>query len=178
MSIIKAQILADQTNCTILESYLQGGAWHERYEMYPDEALGKEIIVKLDHERHFKAPVRLGDVLDYLGFLLRREDKAATALVRLCNGVLNPATSMFINSNGHDIRLTEKEVEILLCLHARGGGVIARLDLLHQLWGYVDGVETHTLETHMYRLRQKIESDPSAPVFLITEENGYSLCVF
>lgn len=72
------------------------------------------------------------------------------------------------------IRLTEKEQEILLYLHAHGG-VVDRHALLEEIWGYGANIETHTLETHIYRLRQKIEQNPSEPHYLITHENGYRL---
>lgn len=74
-----------------------------------------------------------------------------------------------------ETRLTEKESAILSCLHRAGGSIVARQTLLDEVWGYAQNVETHTLETHIYRLRQKIESDPSSPQILKTEDEGYSL---
>lgn len=82
---------------------------------------------------------------------------------------------LLLEENGQGIRLTEKEVAILRSLHSRNGAAISRQDLLDEVWSYAQGVETHTLETHIYRLRQKIEQDPSAPVILITTEDGYAL---
>lgn len=73
-----------------------------------------------------------------------------------------------------EIRLTEKEVDVLLYLRAHPEGV-SRAALLENIWGYADGVETHTIETHIYRLRQKIEPDPANPSILVTNENGYAL---
>lgn len=73
------------------------------------------------------------------------------------------------------LRLTEKERDILVALHAAAGAVVERGALLRAVWGYVAAVETHTLETHIYRLRQKIEDDPARPVLLVTEESGYRL---
>jgi len=72
------------------------------------------------------------------------------------------------------IRLTEKEAAILLFLHQTGGAV-ERTTLLHEVWGYNDQVSTHTLETHIYKLRQKIEANPSDARLLLTEGGGYRL---
>jgi DNA-binding response OmpR family regulator len=72
------------------------------------------------------------------------------------------------------IRLTEKETNILKFLHAAGGAV-PRETLLHEVWGYNPAVTTHTLETHIYRLRRKIEENPGHARILLTEEGGYRL---
>ncbi|MDG2294137.1 MAG: helix-turn-helix domain-containing protein, partial [Paracoccaceae bacterium] len=53
--------------------------------------------------------------------------------------------------------------------------IVARDTLLHEVWGYNANVTTHTLETHIYRLRQKIEPDPTRASLLITESGGYKL---
>ena len=73
------------------------------------------------------------------------------------------------------VRLTEKETNILKFLHRSTESVVPREQLLHEVWGYNAGVTTHTLETHIYRLRQKIEPDPSQARLLVTESGGYKL---
>ena len=73
------------------------------------------------------------------------------------------------------IQLTDKEVEILKCLHRAGNRIVLRDVLLESVWGYNADVTTHTLETHVYRLRQKIEFDPSRAKILVTEVGGYRL---
>jgi DNA-binding response OmpR family regulator len=73
------------------------------------------------------------------------------------------------------IRLTDKEASILKYLFRAGDRPVARDVLLNEVWGYNAGVTTHTLETHIYRLRQKIEKDPSQAELLITETGGYKL---
>ena len=75
------------------------------------------------------------------------------------------------------IRLTEKETAILKFLFRSGEKVVSRETLLNEVWGYNTGVTTHTLETHVYRLRQKIEIDPSSAKLLVTEPGGYRLNV-
>jgi len=76
---------------------------------------------------------------------------------------------------GNEIYLTDKEVDILVFLARQNGKPIGRETLLQHVWRYQQGVDTHTLETHIYRLRQKIEASADAPKILVTDENGYSL---
>ena len=79
------------------------------------------------------------------------------------------------DDGGGTIRLTDKEVHILSFLAVQEGASVLRETLLEEVWGYARSVETHTLETHLYRLRQKIEDDPSRPALLMTDEKGYRL---
>ena len=72
------------------------------------------------------------------------------------------------------MRLTDKEAAILSHLLA-ADGVVGRDELLAGVWGYGEGVDTHTVETHVYRLRQKIEDDPAQASVLLTEAGGYRL---
>jgi DNA-binding response OmpR family regulator len=82
---------------------------------------------------------------------------------------------MLVNEKGQKVRLTEKETAILKYLYRAGQKVVNRDTLLHEVWGYNSGVTTHTLETHIYRLRQKIEKEPARAELLITEGGGYKL---
>jgi len=79
------------------------------------------------------------------------------------------------NTNGKKVRLTEKEAAILKYLYRAEGQIVARDKLLSEVWGYNANVTTHTLETHVYRLRQKIEANPAKAVILVTEGGGYKL---
>ena len=73
------------------------------------------------------------------------------------------------------VRLTEKETAILKYLYRAGTKAVGRQILLNEVWGYNAAVTTHTLETHIYRLRQKIEPDPTNARLLLTEGGGYRL---
>ena len=86
-----------------------------------------------------------------------------------------PASKILTDEKGSKIRLTEKECSILKYLYRATEKVVTRDVLLHEVWGYNAGVTTHTLETHIYRLRQKIEKDPSNSELLVTEMGGYKL---
>ena len=88
---------------------------------------------------------------------------------------IKPAQKMLIDAKEKKVRLTEKETNILKYLYRAQQGVVARDVLLHEVWGYNAGVTTHTLETHIYRLRQKIEADPADARLLVTERGGYKL---
>jgi DNA-binding response OmpR family regulator len=78
-------------------------------------------------------------------------------------------------ADGQKVRLTEKETNILKFLLRAGAVIVPREKLLHEVWGYNAAVTTHTLETHIYRLRQKIEVDPSQASLLVTAAGGYKL---
>lgn len=100
----------------------------------------------------------------------------AERLIPIGTYTLDTYNSLLIGGEeGRDLRLTEKEVAILVCLHKAGGTIVGRQTLLDTVWGYAQDVETHTLETHIYRLRQKIEKDPANPSIIKTEEDGYTL---
>ena len=86
-----------------------------------------------------------------------------------------PANKLLEAQDGGKVRLTDKETSILKYLYRQGPKTITRDVLLKEVWGYNNRVTTHTLETHIYRLRQKIERDPSNARLLVTEEGGYRL---
>ncbi|MFN3607955.1 MAG: response regulator transcription factor [Hyphomonas sp.] len=86
-----------------------------------------------------------------------------------------PSMKVLRTKEGRRIRLTEKETEILKFLYRAGGKAVARETLLSEVWGYNAAVTTHTLETHIYRLRQKVEPDPSNAQLLLTDTGGYRL---
>jgi len=82
-----------------------------------------------------------------------------------------------LHRGGHVERLTEKEIHLLKYLYTHRNTEIKRSLLLEDVWGYGDAMDTHTLETHIYRLRQKIEEDPASPQILINGVEGYILRV-
>ena len=119
----------------------------------------------------FKFPVLLARIRAQL----RQHEQSEDAIFALGPYTFKPAMKMLLTEDDRKIRLTEKETNILKFLYRSPEGVVARDVLLHEVWGYNAGVTTHTLETHIYRLRQKIEPDPSNAQLLVTESGGYRL---
>jgi DNA-binding response OmpR family regulator len=119
----------------------------------------------------FKFPV----LLARMRAQLRQHEQSEDAIFTLGPYTFKPAMKILIAEDERKIRLTEKETNILKFLYRSTEGVVPRDILLHEVWGYNAGVTTHTLETHIYRLRQKIEPDPSNVRLLVTESGGYRL---
>lgn len=119
----------------------------------------------------FKFPV----LLARLRAQLRQHEQSEDAVFNLGPYTFKPAAKVLITEDEKKIRLTEKETNILKFLYRASESVVPRDTLLHEVWGYNAGVTTHTLETHIYRLRQKIEPDPSNARLLVTESGGYRL---
>jgi DNA-binding response OmpR family regulator len=106
---------------------------------------------------------------------LRQHELSEEAVFPIGPYSFQPAHKVLLDENEKKIRLTEKETAILKYLYRTGDSVVSREKLLKEVWGYHAEVTTHTLETHIYRLRQKIERDPSNAEILITEKGGYRL---
>ena len=120
-------------------------------------------------------PFKFGVLLARIRAQLRQHEQSEDAVFQLGPYTFKPAMKMLIDEKERKIRLTEKETNILKFLYRASEGVVPRDVLLHEVWGYNAGVTTHTLETHIYRLRQKIEPDPSNARLLVTESGGYRL---
>jgi DNA-binding response OmpR family regulator len=120
-------------------------------------------------------PFRFAVLLARIRAHLRQHEQSEDATFSIGPYTFRPAAKMLLDGLGGKIRLTEKETAILKYLYRAGDRIVTRDVLLSEVWGYNSGVTTHTLETHIYRLRQKIERDPSHAELLITEAGGYKL---
>ena len=120
-------------------------------------------------------PFKFGVLLARIRAQLRSHEQSEDAVFKIGPYTFKPAAKILIDDKDKKIRLTEKETAILKYLFRAGQKVVTRDVLLHEVWGYNAGVTTHTLETHIYRLRQKIERDPSKAELLVTEAGGYKL---
>ena len=120
-------------------------------------------------------PFRFAVLLARIRAQLRQHEQSEDAVFTIGRYTFRPSAKVLIDERGQKIRLTEKETAILKYLYRAGEKVISREVLLHEVWGYNSGVTTHTLETHIYRLRQKVEKDAASPSILVTEAGGYKL---
>jgi DNA-binding response OmpR family regulator len=120
-------------------------------------------------------PFKFNVLLAHIRAQLRSHEQSEDAVFKIGPYEFRPAGKVLIDPKGRKVRLTDKETNILKYLYRAGGKVISREELLTEVWGYNAGVTTHTLETHVYRLRQKIESDPANAKLLLTEAGGYKL---
>ncbi|WAC47326.1 MULTISPECIES: response regulator transcription factor [Asticcacaulis] len=120
-------------------------------------------------------PFRFAVLLARIRAQVRSHETSEDATFRIGPYEFKPALKLLIDQAQKKVRLTEKETNILKYLYRAGGKPITREELLTEVWGYNAGVTTHTLETHVYRLRQKIEPDPANARLLMTDAGGYRL---
>ncbi len=121
-------------------------------------------------------PFRLGVLLARLRAQLRQHEQSEDAVFTIGPYSFRPSAKLLLDTaTNKKIRLTEKETAILKYLYRAKDKVIGRDTLLNEVWGYHAEVTTHTLETHVYRLRQKIERDPANAEIIITDRGGYRL---
>ena len=128
----------------------------------------------IEANEHIIKPFKYPALLKSIELQLRQFGKSEDTQHNIGSYVFKP-NSKVLESKNKSIRLTEKENDILKFLYQNLETIVSREILLHEVWGYNSKVTTHTLETHIYRLRQKIEIDPANACFLITETGGYRL---
>ena len=136
-----------------------------------DEILGLEAGAN----DYVTKPFRFSVLLARIRAQLRQHDQSEDVVFTIGPYSFQPAAKLLESADGGKVRLTDKETSILKYLYRQGPKTITRDVLLKEVWGYNNRVTTHTLETHIYRLRQKIERDPSNARLLVTEEGGYRL---
>ncbi|NRA87137.1 MAG: response regulator transcription factor [Rhizobiales bacterium] len=136
-----------------------------------------DIILGLDSgaNDYVLKPFRVGELLARMRAQFRQFEHSEDAVFNLGPYVFKPSTKRLTEENGNEIRLTEKESAILKYLYRADGNAIGRDELLCEVWGYNSGITTHTLETHIYRLRQKIESKERGIKIIVTDSKGYKI---
>ncbi|WP_144751685.1 response regulator transcription factor [Bartonella saheliensis] len=124
---------------------------------------------------YVKKPFRFAVLLARIRAQLRQYQQSDDTTFCIGPYIFKPGQKLLIDQHNNEIRLTEKEAAILKYLYSTNDQIVSRETLLEKVWGYNENIVTHTLETHIYRLRQKIEKDPSNAQILITDQNGYRL---
>jgi DNA-binding response OmpR family regulator len=121
-------------------------------------------------------PFRSNELLARLRAQLRLFEDSEDAVFPVGPYAFRPSRRLLLDTGkNRRIHLTEKEAAILKFLYRSAARPVDPQNLLHEVWGYNPAVTTHALETHIYRLRQKIEANPADPLLLVTEEGGYRL---
>ena len=121
-------------------------------------------------------PFKFAVLLARIRAQLRQHEQSEDAIFNIGPYTFRPSAKLLLhNDKKQKIRLTDKESSLLKYLYRADDRVVSRALLLNEVWGYNSSVNTHTLETHIYRLRQKIEQDPSNAELLVTETGGYRL---
>jgi DNA-binding response OmpR family regulator len=156
---------------------MRKGSFKSPIIMLTGNTADSDIVLGLDAgaNDYVTKPFKFAVLLARIRAQLRQHEQSEDAVFAIGPYSFKPASKMLIDAKGSKIRLTEKETSILKYLYRSGEKVVTRDVLLHEVWGYNAGVTTHTLETHIYRLRQKIEKDPSNAELLVTEMGGYKL---
>ena len=134
--------------------------------VFGQDARASDYIIK---------PFKFSILLARMNIQLRMYEKSYDSAFTLGPYTFHPAMKILKTPDNNEIQLTEKETDILKFLYHTVEDVVPRDILLHEVWGYNNSVTTHTLETHIYRLRQKIERNPSVAELLVTESGGYRL---
>ncbi|MBB4658059.1 response regulator transcription factor [Parvularcula dongshanensis] len=137
----------------------------------------KDVVTGLDAgaNDYVTKPFKFAVLLARLRAHLRSHEQSEDAVFKIGPYEFKPAVKMLVAAGDRRIKLTEKEASILKYLYRAGGQPVSRDTLLDEVWGYNSGVTTHTLETHVYRLRQKIEPEAGKTTLLMTDSGGYRL---
>ncbi len=122
------------------------------------------------------APHRSAELRARLQAHIRAHANSAGVSFQIGPYLFHPATRVLRHvTTGASLRLTYKETEVLKYLNRSNGHAVARLTLLRDVWGYKEGADSYTVESHIYRLRRKLEADPARPRFLVNDAGGYAL---
>ena len=128
-------------------------------------------------EKHYfiKRPFRIHHLNKKISTILAKISNSSKVTYRIGPFIFLPIKKILMLGEKTKVELTEKEVAILKCLISSGEETVDRDTLLKQVWNYSPDVTTHTLETHIYRLRQKLEIDASIPRLIISKDGGFTI---
>ena len=134
----------------------------------------KDINLKISSEvNNINIPLKMNDICQRIENYLIQINTDTKRIIKYKNFSYDPSTRKLINKSTF-LRFTEKEDQIFTCLMENANRYITKKDLLNKVWSYGDGIDTHTLETHIYALRKKIESKLNIKNLIMFEEKkGY-----
>lgn len=156
---------------------LRKGGFKSPVIMLTGQASDADTVLGLESgaNDYVAKPFKFAVLLARIRAHLRQFEASDDAVFQVGPYTFRPGAKLLVGAKGNKLKLTEKETAILRYLYRAGQKVVPRDVLLSEVWGYNAGVTTHTLETHIYRLRQKIEPDASQARVLVTEQGGYKL---
>lgn len=139
----------------------------------PERFKGRSEITNL-----IGKPFSLRDFLDELQAGINLYENSTSGYLSFNRYVVKPVKKEIFNErNGETVKLTEKEVSVLKYLYKMQDRIVGKNELLQEVWGYSPEVTTHTIETHIYRLRQKVEHEDLSAQLILTVDGGYQLKV-
>ena len=131
---------------------------------------------KIDRKKIFsisKYPITIDKLVELLNVNLIKQKYNYQSNIDINNYVLD-LNSRTITKNNEILKLTQKEIDIILFLNENKKP--QKIDVLQsKIWGYSKGLETHTVETHIYRLRKKIKDQFNDENFILSHKEGYSI---
>ena len=146
--------------------------------MLADMDREEDVVRGLESGAHdyIAKPFRINELLARLRAQMRELDSNEDATYSIGPYTFHPSKKLLEDAaTNRRIPLTDKEAAVLKYLYRSDDRPVDRERLLHDVWGYNSGITTHTKQTHIYRLRRKLEPDPRRPALLVTDRNGYRL---
>ena len=141
----------------------------------PSNSISSDFDESLLPYYYIKKPFRVQNLVKKISAIMAKISTTIDVAHNIGPFVFYPSKKIVILGEQAKIELTEKEVDILKCLISSGEEYVDKEKLLKQVWNYNSDVTTHTLETHIYRLRQKLEIDPSIPRLIISKGGGFTI---
>jgi len=134
----------------------------------------KVLLLEMGADDYVTVPFSPRELVARLRALIRRASRVSPEAVYVFSDVVVDFSKMEITRSGEKVTVTAKEFKTLEFLTKNAERTISRDELLDKVWGYQDYPCTRTVDNHMLRLRQKLESDPSHPShFLTVHRVGY-----
>ena len=139
-------------------------------------SVSEESIADIPADHIIAKPIDLAAFLDELHSCINLFENSANGYISFNRYIVRPIKKDILNQRNREItKLTEKEVAILKHLYKNRQRIVSKNELLQEVWGYAPDVTTHTIETHIYRLRQKVEHDDQDAQLIVTVDGGYKL---